>query len=987
MDRHGQAVTGESCMSAGSVITPARWRTAPGRILTAVRGAWLLPAGILIAGILLAGPVQAQQPAPPNTAETPALETPVRDADAITGIRLRKEGETLEVHFDVSRETPFVVVGNAPRQVIVVKFPRAVPAMRADQRNFLFNDPYLVGVAFEDIPSGGSWAKIRLRTPRLQYEQLGNSPSTRVALALKPRPGPIGVELQDIQLKREGDASRVELLLSSVPPFIEQPEESTYLVRLRGVTPQLDMLPRAGDEKIRLGAVERDGDDTIVSINLNQPGLRVNVFSFPDPPKVILDFRAPQPMAAAKPATPEQTASPTEAGQKPAPPADQVSTLLEAEQNPLVRANYLAAETEFRARRYKRARQIFMRVFDTVPKSKLGVRAFLRAADAQYEDEVLRNGKNFHPAIISYQSAIRAAENIQYEADLIPKAFYQIGRSYQLMGFHFESNVNYKILQEQFPGSFPFTPDSYYYMGHNLLDMKKPDESIQAFKDFFKLNGDPGLQGPAYYYMGEAYYQLRRYVDARTQFDLGQQEAPDFLKEKPIIIFHMGETYYENADFQQALVHYKDLINRFPNKSYTKLVGLRVGDFLREEGREEEALEVYQKITGSGPLELRLRAKLRMADLYSKRPVGEDYRRAEKLFNEVIQEGFEAVVSQEAMLRKALMLQLHGFSRESIEQFEKLREKFPKGPFAKTALIEANIEENLKSLVDKLFSTGQHFEVTKVYTNFRDRYFKNFRFRTTLFQVAQSYQNLGLFDQAIGMYGEILAQGAGTQKSLVIMQKARALVEKDDLGAAEKELLSYIKATREDPYLTDAQLMLGEIYTTSRRYEEAITAYGIIVQNFEKTRDPQLAEALAEAHYRLGEVHRELGRFQPALENFRKAADTFNYPIQGPTVPDYVVRSHFQAGDMLYELGENNEAIQQYQQATRLYPDSEHTPWANYQIGLTYRRMGEDRKALDIFNSLVELSKTKPGEMWESLARQNQRDLTNKLQYQDYMKQ
>ncbi|HEX9843691.1 MAG TPA: hypothetical protein VGC20_13115 [bacterium] len=56
-------------------------------------------------------------------------------------------------------------------------------------------------------------------------------------------------------------------------------------------------------------------------------------------------------------------------------------------------------------------------------------------------------------------------------------------------------------------------------------------------------------------------------------------------------------------------------------------------------------------------------------------------------------------------------------------------------------------------------------------------------------------------------------------------------------------------------------------------------------------------------------------------------------------------------------------------------------------MGLIYRRIGEDRRALDAFNSLVELAKARPGELWESLARENQRDLAAKLDFQNYLKQ
>jgi tetratricopeptide (TPR) repeat protein len=90
---------------------------------------------------------------------------------------------------------------------------------------------------------------------------------------------------------------------------------------------------------------------------------------------------------------------------------------------------------------------------------------------------------------------------------------------------------------------------------------------------------------------------------------------------------------------------------------------------------------------------------------------------------------------------------------------------------------------------------------------------------------------------------------------------------------------------------------------------------------------------------------------------------------------------------MRFELGRDAEALQAYQDAIARYPDHERTPWAWYQMGLIHRRNGNDAKALETFNLLVEMAKTRPGELWEGLAKDNQRELTNVLKYRDYLNQ
>jgi TolA-binding protein len=901
----------------------------------------------------------------------------------IRGVELRKEGERLSVEFLLSAPTTYQVVGNVSHRVVVVKFANAQAVLADGRRDIAFNDPYLVGISFEQVGERDTWAKLRLRTPALAYNVAADSPAQRMLLRLEPAEVPLGIALTALRLAPYRGGSRLVADLNGLPKIEEADEGAVHLVRLRGVTPQLALPVRAQDDRVVVEGVERDGPDTLLRIRRKEPRLASKSLILPAPPRVVLDFRLPGEGVAGAAAAPAGAAS------KQRPPSREIplETLLEQEQNPLITANYELAEREYRAGNFQRANLLFLRVFDSQPGTLLGVRAFFRAADAQYERDVVGNATNYHDVIINYQSAIRAAEKIGYETELIPRSFFQIGRAYQRMGFHFESNVHYQILQERFPDNYPYTPDSYYFQGLNHLELQQYTEAEKSFNDFLVRDGDPQLTGPAHYHLADAFFNQKRFVEAKTEFDKGRRLAADYADPQPLLLFHMGETYYENAEFDVARLIYRTLLERYPEKSYTKLVGLRLGDFLREEGKEAEALKVYRQVIENAPVEIRLRGKLRIANVLAARPVGDDYKEALKLFDEVIAEGKGNAVAQEALLRKALAHALHSEPQAAIDTLEKLATDYPNSPYNRENLIRANIEDSLKSLVDREFLGEKYWDVAKLYTRYRDRYFARFPFPYTVFQVGQAYQKLGLYDEASGLYDEVLRDKPGSLGTLVEYQKARAFFERDDLGKAEELLLKFIQAHKADPYLTDARMLLGKAYATGRRYDDALNAYRILVQDFERTQDPVMGESIAEVYFELGQVYKELGRNKEALDAFQAAVANFHHPIQGPNLPDFVVLSQFRIGDMLYELGQDREALDAYENAIGLYGDHERAPWARYQMGLIYRRIGEDRRALDAFNSLVELAKARPGELWESLARENQRDLAAKLDFQNYLKQ
>jgi TolA-binding protein len=941
-----------------------------------IRTAPLLAAAIALCGVTVLGPpvicVRAQ---PPPLRADPS---PVGSLAEITGLQLRKDDGQLNLAFLLTQPVPIEVVGNLPKRVLVLKFSKTRTAFPDGRDQFVFNDPMVVGVAFEAIDETTTWAKVRLRTPDLLYQLQQDTANNRALLALKISPVPVGVELTGVRVATpRKESSQAVLDFTRVPQMEARVAGSSYLVRLKHVTARVPGELRGEDERIRLVGLRREGSDTLLTFELKRP-VRVSSLALGNPPRLVFNFRD---------TGEDVTQGPPGRPAAPAPVAESLEALLAAEPDPLVRANYEAAEHAYEAGNFARAEQLFGAVYAAAPRRRLGIRAGIRMADSRFEVLKAAGATSYHTLIAQYQSAIRAAEEAKYESALIPRAFFQIGRSYQQMGFNFESNTYLQILLDRFPGARPYAADAHYYMGENLLTLRRPEAAIGAFRKFLEQRGDPKLEGPAHYWLGDALYSLKDNVAAKHEFDQARRLDPDYPAQHPLLLFHMGESYYENADFETARIAYRQLLEKYPDRAYSKLVGLRLGDFLRDEGKEQEALQVYRQVAEGAPQAIELRAKLRIADLLGSRPVGEDWKQAVTLYDEALGSPFLGAIGPETQLRKALTLTLHGRRRDAIAAFEALAQKYPDSSLVRDNIVKANIEENLRGEIDRMFQERKYWDIVRFYTQHRDQYFRKFPFPLTLFQVARAYHFLGLYDQAIGLYEDLQKGNPGTLRTLVDWQRAQALADKDDLGGAETALLQFINDHKEDVYSTDVRLRLGEVYTDGRRYQDAQTAFRILIRDFEQRKTPELIEAAPEIYYRLGLLNKDLGQVGDALANFRLAVATFNHPLQGDGVPDYMVRAQFYTADLMYELGQNQEAIATYEQAIARYPAHERAPWARYQIGLIYRRLGQDQRALETFNALLDLAKTRPGELWEPLAQENQRDLANKLQFQNYLRQ
>jgi TolA-binding protein len=232
--------------------------------------------------------------------------------------------------------------------------------------------------------------------------------------------------------------------------------------------------------------------------------------------------------------------------------------------------------------------------------------------------------------------------------------------------------------------------DSYYYTGENLLALRKHEDAIAAFRQFLERKGDPKLEGAAHYWVGDALYSLKKNVEAKHEFDQGRRLDPDFPGDRPLLMFHIGESYYENADFETARLAYRQLLEKYPDRTYSKLVGLRLGDFQRDEGKEQEALQTYLQVIQNAPPAIALRGKLRIANIYANRPAGDDWKRAVALYDEVLATPGVESVAPEAQLRKALTLTLHNQNRDAIAAFEALAKNHPASSLVRDNIVKTS---------------------------------------------------------------------------------------------------------------------------------------------------------------------------------------------------------------------------------------------------------------------------------------------------------
>ena len=436
-------------------------------------------------------------------------------------------------------------------------------------------------------------------------------------------------------------------------------------------------------------------------------------------------------------------------------------------------------------------------------------------------------------------------------------------------------------------------------------------------------------------------------------------------------------------------------------------MALRLGDFLRDEGKEEEALKIYKQAATSFKPEVAILGQLRIANIQAQRPYSEDYKNALKVYEDIINLKSDSPLKEEALLRKGLTLTLFGRYEQAIKALEDFTEKFPNNRYVRRGIIQENIDENLKGLVDQHFQQKDYLGVVGVYKDFKEKYLSRFRFDTTLFQVGVAYQELGLFDDAIDVFQFLINRADSPLKELNHFQEAVTLAEKGNVEQAKDAFIRFIRDYPESNYNADANKQLAAVYKQGREYLEAIKVYELTIHQYTQgeNEDPLRAEVVPELYYELGNLYQELGRHAEAEQAYSQIPRNYFHPVVGKIgteVPFFVALSYFLKADMLFEMQRDVEALQNYQTAITMYAENTHPDiveriqWTQYKMGLLYQRTGREQKALELFQKLIPsdptIDLTNPGvlntlPLWQRLAIENHGLLKRQMEYADYLKQ
>jgi tetratricopeptide (TPR) repeat protein len=563
------------------------------------------------------------------------------------------------------------------------------------------------------------------------------------------------------------------------------------------------------------------------------------------------------------------------------------------------------AKKTFSEGMYEAAITLFSRFLDNFPSS-------LSADEARfYLGQCYFYQKDYSSSAVQFNALLNSKSTSEFRG----KIYYWIAESYFKQNDFSKAYDFYQKLTAEYPHSNYYL-QSFYSLGWCLFEQGKFEEAKERFIEFKKAFTSDALAAEADLKIAQCLYRLQDYVKLKAY--LGLLNKSEFgANIQQLLKFYLAESCYYTQDYSCAIEKYSDVLASASEDGIIGLVRLGLGwSYLKSN----------------------------------------DYENAKANFDKILQNNPDEEGMENALLGKALVLQMSGKPNETLEIYDMLtsRTKNPAVRFeaymgkaealynldrcqeaialydeAKRSMA-AEIED--ATATDRLsYGLGLNYLKIKDFKRALDKFSSladktaDVKIRIAAFsKMAETYAALGDNENAISAYRKILADYPGCESCDYAHNNLGILLSGagrwDEVIDTFKTL---IRAYPQSKVLDEAVFYLGKAYYATGDY---LSGY-LSLRGF-KNKFPDSA-LKTDAAILEGACLKSLKRYAEAYE----VLSQITAPANDISVSTFLT---FELADCLYGLGREDEARKHLEALSSQYPDSDGSRNALWRLASHY---------------------------------------------------
>lgn len=595
-------------------------------------------------------------------------------------------------------------------------------------------------------------------------------------------------------------------------------------------------------------------------------------------------------------------------------------------------ARFMTGASRFNQKNYSKAMGNCQILFRQYPRSEL-------VTSVQYlmAESLKGLGKNGE-AIENYRVIIGSFTSFE----LARLSQYKLVYLYASMGEYQNSLEEGNRFLEKYSGSAGWK-DILLLKGLCLQKLGRYSEAESVYQSVINIAPDSEVGGKALYLLGLTYYEQEDYQSLITSYKnlvTGISSPPGGWLAGAY--YYVGEAYYQLGRYSEAEEMYSYIIEHYPGSEMAKYAKSGLVACATEQGkfdlaftRNREFLECY----GEGDKDVDKMAKLQVANLYFNK---RDYKNSLSYYRRFVEEYPRDEMVAEALYREGLSFYRLGYYSEAINTWKTI----------------INIKRGSKVVLQALdraaytsFGLGRYDEAVKLYGRLLTESPGTEQAKEAQLHIAESYYNAKQYEKAIKEYEKFIetypedSRKEQALEGIKLSYYEKATERRPELGRAEgssdEGLENFVNRYPGENLAGEAYWQLGVRSFERGEYIKAINNFQKVIVDY-----PHVSSAKLASYY--------LGEAYYALKKFAEAIKAFQNFVSGYPEDELTEIAKFHLANGLFQAGEIEESIEEYKEILEKYPDSRFASHVRLNIALAYKKLNEWKKAIEEYKNFIQ---------------------------------
>jgi TolA-binding protein len=467
-----------------------------------------------------------------------------------------------------------------------------------------------------------------------------------------------------------------------------------------------------------------------------------------------------------------------------------------------------------------------------------------------------------------------------------------------------------------------------YYRGVNLKLTGRHEEAAQMYRAAAEGWPSGNLADRAWFELGMALYELRRWQEAERAFSEVQKSYPrsEALGEA---LRMAGEARVAQGDFSGAERAYSEAISlATADPGLRDQVSFQKAWLSYRTGKYAEAAPAFLALYRSNPAEDVAGDALFWAaeSHYQTR----DYGQADRLFNQFLRQFRNHRLAEAAHYAVGWTYFRQGRYSAAIESFQR---------FLRTHRDEPGnfygVDARLR-LADSYYAVKRYDDAVREYGRVTGD-----DIDYALFQKGQALAQLGRADEAIKTLRELIEDydySEWREEALYTIGYLDLLSGSHD--DAVETFTTLVQRFPQHPLAAKGQYGIGDSYYNRGQWEEAIQAYRVVLERFPTS--PYVVDAVGSLSYALSALDRP--------NDIDEIIDSF--ASRNPNSP-YLDQLRFRKAEVKYQSGQLAESIAEFQRFIRESRSEALAPQAYLFVARAYETLGQTNEAAAYLQQIV----------------------------------